>query len=128
MDSVQLDDAEKARIFEQRIKRDFILSEGRRPLPGRPELIVLGGQPGAGKTGVLSTSQQELEAKGATWTINADDFAAYHPSYKQLQRTHGAAADMVRGVTSDWIKRTVAVRSSGASMWCLSPPCANRRS
>ena len=108
MDKIDLDDAAKARIFERRIMRRFLREEHGARRPDRPQFVVLGGQPGAGKTGVLDTTQREARAGGATWTINADDYAGYVPGYKQLQKKHGAdAADMVRDVTGDWIKRTL---------------------
>lgn len=108
MERYELGAAERAAIFERRILRRFLHDEEGIKLPDKPELIILGGQPGSGKTGVLSTSQKELQRKGATWTINADDFASFVPAYDDLQKIHGAeAADMVRGITSDWIQKTV---------------------
>ncbi|MGV7193584.1 zeta toxin family protein [Xanthomonas axonopodis] len=109
METLDLDESAKSRIFERRIMRRFLLEERGAPLPEKPQFAILGGQPGAGKTGVLDTTQREIRSRGATWTINADDFAGYFPGYRQLQQKHGAeAADMVRGVTGDWIKRTLA--------------------
>lgn len=108
MTDVELSDQRKGVIFRQEILSDLIADEEGRALPACPQFLLLGGQPGSGKTGVLYASSRELQGQGATWTINADDFAAYHPRYANLQKSHGAAAaDMVRGVTADWIAAAI---------------------
>lgn len=108
MTTIELSEQRKAEIFERRIKRRFLHAEQGAALPGKPEFAIFGGQPGAGKSGVLTTTTADMRTRGATWSVNADDFAVYHPSYKQLQKEHGAAAaDMVRGVTSGWVKQTI---------------------
>lgn len=105
---LDLDAGIKQQIFERRILRRFFHEERDAPLPTQPEVVILGGQPGSGKTGILDTTTRAIERAGATWVINGDDYAVYFPGYRQLQKEHGAeAADMVRGVTSDWIKRTL---------------------
>jgi len=108
MTNFDLENSEIIRIFNEDLLERLVASEGARPLPETPEFIILGGQPGAGKTGELNASTQTANKKGATWTINADDFAVYHPYYEQMQTQYGAkAADMVRGITSEWVKRTI---------------------
>lgn len=108
MSGAELSDADKTLIFRQDILPDLIADEEDRTLPEVPHFVVLGGQPGSGKTGVLAATFRDLQTQGATWAINADDFAAYHPRYGALQDEHGIeAADMVRGVTGQWIKSTI---------------------
>lgn len=53
---------------------------------GRPRLILLGGQPGAGKTAVLIASHAELEQSGSTVRIVGDDLRSYHPQFLAFQR------------------------------------------
>lgn len=52
----------------------------------RPRLILLGGQPGAGKTAVLIASHAELDRAGPTIRIVGDDLRTYHPQYLVFQR------------------------------------------
>lgn len=52
----------------------------------RLRLIVLGGQPGAGKTGVLIASHAELEHSGSAIRIVGDDLRSYHPQFLSFQR------------------------------------------
>ncbi|WP_338811530.1 zeta toxin family protein (plasmid) [Agrobacterium leguminum] len=52
----------------------------------RPRLILLGGQPGAGKTAVLIASQSELAQSGPTIRIVGDDLRSYHPEFLTFQR------------------------------------------
>lgn len=108
MTNVELSRQKRDEIFNEEILPRLRQSEGGKPAPATPEFAILGGQPGAGKTGVLTATAQDLRTKGATWSVNADDYAAFHPAYAKLQKQHGAeAADMVRGVTGEWIKQTI---------------------
>lgn len=52
----------------------------------RPRMILLGGQPGAGKTAVLIASQTELEQAGPTIRIVGDDLRSYHPQFRAFQK------------------------------------------
>lgn len=109
MNAVELSDAEKRSIFTQDLLPDLIADEGGRQPPAVPQFVILGGQPGSGKTGVLDATRHNLQEQGATWAINADDFAAYHPHYVELQARYGVeAADLVRSVTGEWIQATLA--------------------
>lgn len=46
-----------------------------------PILIVLGGQPGSGKTALLTASHTELEQTGPAIRIVGDDLWSYHPGF-----------------------------------------------
>ncbi|OCP22462.1 MULTISPECIES: zeta toxin family protein [unclassified Ensifer] len=71
-------------IFRTDILRDYLPDNiGRAE---RPRLILLGGQPGAGKTAVLTASQNELARSGPTIRIVGDDLRPYHPQYLAFQR------------------------------------------
>jgi hypothetical protein len=71
-------------IFRNDVLPDY-LPEGM-GRAGRPRLILLGGQPGAGKTAVLLASHAELDRAGPTIRIVGDDLRTYHPQYLVFQR------------------------------------------
>ncbi len=47
-----------------------------------PEVVILGGQPGAGKTELTLEAQRILRFNGVE--CNADDFRTYHPQYDEI--------------------------------------------
>ena len=107
-DLTQLTAERSDTIFKEIILPAFIKTELGKPISQSPEAIVLGGQPGSGKTGLLEESAVALKTKGATWVINGDDFYAFHPGYSKLQQKHGAeAANMVKAEASIWVKKTI---------------------
>jgi len=111
---VSLSDEQRERILNERILPLFKrLEQG--PLPEKPTLALVGGQPGSGKTGLLELATRDLAASGATWQINGDDFYAFHPRYAALQRSEGArAADLVKADANYWTAATlVAARQRG---------------
>lgn len=82
-DHGRLSDAENERIFRTEILPDYLQAETSRS--DRPVLVILGGQPGAGKTALLTSSQTELEGQGPTIRIVGDDLRSYHPAFSSLQ-------------------------------------------
>ncbi|WP_241575762.1 zeta toxin family protein [Rosenbergiella nectarea] len=52
-----------------------------------PKGFVLGGQPAAGKSGLIKEVKENL--KGNVLVINGDEFRKFHPDYKKLRDTHG---------------------------------------
>ncbi|UVC12477.1 zeta toxin family protein (plasmid) [Rhizobium sp. TH2] len=79
-----LSPARNETIFRNDILRDYLPDTMGRA--ERPHLILLGGQPGAGKTAVLTASQNELAQSGPTIRIVGDDLRSYHPEYLAFQR------------------------------------------
>lgn len=82
--SGQLSPARNESIFRNDILRDYLPDNMGRA--ESPRLILLGGQPGAGKTAVLSASQHELAQSGPTIRIVGDDLRSYHPEHLAFQR------------------------------------------
>lgn len=115
---VKLTEACQRDIFVSEILPRFRSEELGAPLPAKREAVILGGQPGAGKTGLLEQAQQELGQRGATWVINGDDFYAYHPKYAQLQKEHGTEAPrMVKDDARAWATMTFdAARERGVNI------------
>src|SRR3546814_184981 len=58
----------------------------------RPTVIVLGGQPGAGKTPMQSLATREFAGRGGIVKIIGDDLRAFLPHYHELQRTNDKTA------------------------------------
>ena len=66
-------------IFRTEILPDYLPADIR--ALDHPILIVIGGQPGSGKTPLLTASQSELEQTGNAIRIVADDLRPYHPGF-----------------------------------------------
>jgi len=54
----------------------------------KPKVFLLGGQPGAGKTGL----ENMINAKDEYISISGDDFREYHPKFKEINLEHGREA------------------------------------
>jgi hypothetical protein len=78
----------------------------------RPRLILLGGQPGAGKTAVLIASHAELEHSGSTIRIVGDDLRTYHPQFLDFQRQNPeTASQFTQGDAGRWTEKLLAAAS-----------------
>ena len=94
------------RIFRQAIVPDVLPASA--PLVS-PTAVILGGQPGAGKTALLHQATQDLARLGPTVVINGDDFRSYHPSYGELQRTDPLnAARYTDHDSGRWVEKLIA--------------------
>jgi len=51
----------------------------------KPRAIILGGQPDAGKSGLLEASKQDFPG-GNVVAINGDELRYYHPQYREIQK------------------------------------------
>jgi hypothetical protein len=71
-------------IFRNDILPDYLPETMRQA--ERPRMILLGGQPGAGKTAVLIASHAELDQTGSTIRIVGDDLRSYHPQFRAFQQ------------------------------------------
>ncbi|WP_413990698.1 zeta toxin family protein [Labrys okinawensis] len=95
-------------IFQKDILRDY-LPEGM----GRseqPRLILIGGQPGAGKTAVLTASHHELAQSGPTIRIVGDDLRSYHPQFLAFQRQDPeTASQFTQGDAGRWTEKLLSV-------------------
>lgn len=75
------------RVFREKIVPAIFSGISKAKVPQQPTAVILGGQPGAGKTGVQTASMAELERRGATIAVVGDDLCAFHPKFSALQRT-----------------------------------------
>ena len=71
-----------------------------------PRAILLGGQPGAGKTGLAMMAMQELKERGGSVLIDADHLRESNPRYEALSRTDPQnAADLTHKEAAEWARR-----------------------
>lgn len=101
MSSWSPDEAWLDQIFETEVLPDvFASSSAQAP----PVVVLLGAQPGAGKTRAGQFAQ-ELHGGGLT-AIVGDDFRALHPDFKRLQRDDPEAMPQVtQAVSGPLVKR-----------------------
>lgn len=74
----------------------------------QPQAIILGGQPGAGKSFLVNTIKKEFQESFIF--ISTDDLRLYHPAYLSLQQspeTVQNAANLVNLYASAWTERLI---------------------
>ncbi|TCQ70991.1 zeta toxin [Ochrobactrum sp. BH3] len=88
------------------IFRDYVV---RRELPRNadpvenPVIILVGGQPGAGKTSLVTSGVRDLSATGATVQIVGDNLRSYHPQFEAFQNTDAEnASQLTHNDASRW--------------------------
>ncbi len=76
---------------------------------GRARLILLGGQPGAGKTAALIASHAELDRSGPSIRIVGDDLRSYHPNFLAFQKQDPETASQFTQVDAGrWTEKLLA--------------------
>ncbi|MXN48669.1 BID domain-containing T4SS effector [Shinella kummerowiae] len=74
-----------------------------------PRMILLGGQPGAGKTAVLIASHAELDQSGPTIRIVGDDLRSYHPQFRAFQKQDAeTASQFTQADAGRWTEKLLA--------------------
>jgi predicted ABC-type ATPase len=101
---LELSDSQKAHIFEK-IKKKYL----REQYPStNPQGVILGGQPGSGKSKLPPKITQEF--KEDFIFISTDDLRRHHPAYKGLQQnpeTFQNAANDVSIYANDWTEKLI---------------------
>ena len=101
-----LPDDSHEHIFQRRVLPSLLPVSGS---GGVPVAVILGGQPGAGKTQLLNAASRELRAIGATVVINGDDLRPFHPAYERLQETDPLnAARYTDHDSGRWVEKLIA--------------------
>ena len=76
----------------------------------QPRAIVLGGQPGSGKSVLAAEAISELRVRGGAVLIDADRMREQNPEYKQLTRQDPQnAADLTHKEAATWATRLTVV-------------------
>ncbi|GAA2250048.1 zeta toxin family protein [Herbiconiux moechotypicola] len=112
--SEQLSPEQLLRRFDRTIVPVYLEPQRDPVATGRPRFISVGGQPGAGKGGVLAAMQGAVP--GAV-VVNGDDLRRFHPAYEQIMNDDpfrmlevtAAAAGAWVGMSTEYLR---AVRTS----------------
>ena len=68
-----------------------------------PVAIITGGQPGAGKSGLVAIAKTELYSQGGFALVDADKMRELHPKYKALlEENDREAANLVHLDAAKW--------------------------
>lgn len=79
-----------------------------------PRAILLGGQPGSGKSGLASMAVRDLGSCGGSVIIDADQLREKNPIYKSLSRADPQhAADHTHKEAAEWAKRLTKAAMQG---------------
>ncbi len=105
--------AELEEIFQQVIVPDYLLRSN--PDPQRnPEAVLLGGQPGAGKSTTAPQFHREFADCGGLVWVTWDDFRPFHPDYERLLNERPAdMPDVTRPAARWWQDRAAAYLRAG---------------
>lgn len=81
----RLSETENERIFRKEILPKWLNDAG----PNlhsveRPQMVIIGGQPGAGKSRTMAGVERELTHQGGALKISPDDFRKHHPNFEKL--------------------------------------------
>jgi predicted ABC-type ATPase len=78
----ELDESDLRRIFEEDVIPRLRVTD---PQPqDRPELVVVGGQPGAGKSTAMTYFAKQLTDHGGLVVVSMDDYRPFYPEYNRL--------------------------------------------
>ena len=80
-DHYRLSETEHQRIFVNRIQPDLF---GKVFFAKNPVAVILGGQPGAGKSASIFAAVNELAKHGGAVKILGDELRSCHPQYQNL--------------------------------------------
>ncbi len=100
-------------IFQQVIVPDYLLRSSPQPQQ-RPEVVLLGGQPGAGKSTTAAQFQRRFADRGGLVWVTWDDFRPFHPDYERLLAERPAdMPDVTRPAARWWQDRAAEYLRAG---------------
>lgn len=107
--NIELTEAELRRIFETRIIHDVF--DGVEPSQREhPLAVMIGGQPGAGKTGAIFRLSKDLQAQSGekAIVIDGDALRQYHPHFFEFNRIDDRKAGYWTGqAMRSWVKMCI---------------------
>ena len=108
----RLSEAAHQEIFEEQIKPELFGDISPSKLE-RPIAIILGGQPGAGKSIAFDVALKELDAVGGAVEIIGDDLRGYHPEYETLASEDDKTAAFYTDRDSGrWVEKAIEAAKS----------------
>jgi len=100
-------------IFQQIIVPDYLLRSNPQPRQ-HPDAILLGGQPGAGKSTTAPQFHREFTNRGGLVWVTWDDFRPFHPDYERLLKERPAdMPDITRPAARWWQDRAATYLRAG---------------
>lgn len=108
-----MDEADRHRLtpeqHERIFQRDIVPDLTAHTRAARdPSAVILGGQPGAGKSALQSLVEREFTGAGGVLAIIGDDLRAYHPKYQALlRRDDKRAAFFTDRDSALWIEKLI---------------------
>lgn len=98
---------QSSNIFKQ-ILLPEILRKAKAMQVQRPEVVMLGGQPGAGKSGLQTDVTSEMKQKNGAIEIIGDDLRPYHPNYARLMLKDSQSAAFYTDLdTGRWVEMLI---------------------
>lgn len=102
-DRGRLPHAELERVYARRIKPDFL---ERVPRSDSPTALLIGGQPGSGKSYAVAKARTQLAASaGAAVVLSGDELREYHPYWRAHARSDSQAAYRTQEDAGKWYAR-----------------------
>jgi len=103
----KLSERENERIFQEDIKPYLIATAvGELQRQDEPTMVMVGGQPGAGKSRSMDSVKTDLEKAGGVMEIAADDLRKFHPLNDELMRKDDrTAANFTHADASLWAEK-----------------------
>ncbi len=99
----RLTEGEVDRIYFRRIRPDLLDDV---PTSARPTAVIVGGQPGAGKSYALAQVRAHLASTvGIAATIAGDEVREYHPYWRSHARVDPQAAQRTQADAGEWFAR-----------------------
>ena len=103
----RLSDTENEEIFQNDVK-PYLLATASLGLSRseEPTMVIVGGQPGAGKSRSIDSVRLDLERSGGVMEIAADDLRKFHPKNDELmQKDDRTAAHFTHADASAWAEK-----------------------
>lgn len=100
---LKLSQAEHDRIFREEIYHDYFPDSQADIAGERPKVLILAGQPGAGKGGLADQAKEEFREKGGAVAIDVDELRKYHPGFDEATKENDrTAAGRVQADAGAW--------------------------
>lgn len=101
-----VDDEELDRIFDKQVRRYVFNGYPRTAAEATPTLVLLGGQPGAGKSSAVASISQRHP--GQLVPLTGDELRQFHPQFDVLRREHSLLMPRATGPAAGaWVERAL---------------------